>query len=337
MTTYNSYDAFNRLLSITDPEGNIETHVYDDSSLSTSHSVNGDLRGTAKLDGYARNVFTTKFADSTNPSINYSLGKQYTYDGFGHAVASSLFGLGPKGLASTTSQPIEMETTSSVFSVENATSRQMTRSKTDLGVNSYDLVQRDTVYDIFGLSYSQSKTVKYYDGASFKHAGAISIRDNCKQLITYQNQLGQEEHYAYDANGYMNTCIRFDGSFVTSISDAIGRPTSVTNGPQLLTKSYLGNGMVSQMTTNTGQTQYTYSLDSCAVGVKYLNALESHQSYRLDNYSRISQDTDVRGTVSIDSILGTSIRAYFILTTPFIDSREYLQFIWSHFHTDLRY
>ncbi len=80
VTKYGAYDAFNRVLSVTDPDGNVQTHVYDNSSLTTSHSMNGDLRGTAQLDGYGRNVFTTSYADSGDTSISYSRGKSYSYD-----------------------------------------------------------------------------------------------------------------------------------------------------------------------------------------------------------------------------------------------------------------
>lgn len=56
VTKYDAYDAFARVLLVTDPEGNVKTNVYDDNSLTTSHSINGDLRGTAQLDAYGRNV-----------------------------------------------------------------------------------------------------------------------------------------------------------------------------------------------------------------------------------------------------------------------------------------
>ncbi|KAH8803342.1 hypothetical protein F5884DRAFT_756625 [Xylogone sp. PMI_703] len=290
VTTYNSYDAFNRILSATDPKGNTETHVYDDSSLSTTHYMNGDLRGTSQLDEFGRDAFTTQYADSGDSKINYSLGKQLTYDGFGNIVQTSLLEVPRDG-----STPIQLETVNYVFNVENAVLRKTTSTKTDLAENSYDSVQRDMVYDIFGLCYTQSKTVRYHDSQSFERQGAINICDSCKLLVSYQNQLDQEEKYEYDANGFMTSMYRFDGTLVSYTSDAVGRLLSLTSPSQNLTKSYLDNGRVAHIATSTSQTRYKYSLDGCITGVVY--SADAEQIYELDKYSRIAQDTDALGTV----------------------------------------
>jgi YD repeat-containing protein len=328
VTTYNSYDAFNRVLSITDPEGNVQTHVYDDSDLSTTHRLNGDLRATAKLDGFARNVFTTKYADSGDRSISYSLGKQYTYDGFGNVVQTSLLEMPLNG-----GDASKLEIVNSIFNVENAISRKTASTKTDIAENSFDFLQRDIVYDIFGLCYSQLKTVQYHDGASFEHPGSINIRDNCKLLVTYKNQLGQEEKYDYDANGYMSSLTRFDGTFVSYTSDAIGRLTGVSSISQNLTKSYLENGRVSQITTSTGQTEYKYALDGCSVAVIYSD--NAQQSYTLDKYSRIVQDHDARGTVS--NLIQTCVLLRHSLCTDQdpTDARKHLRFSRPYLITNL--
>ncbi|KAK0112029.1 hypothetical protein ONS96_001290 [Cadophora gregata f. sp. sojae] len=289
VTTYNAYDAFNRVLSVTDPQGNVQTNVYDDSRLSTSHSINGDLRGTAQLDGYGRNVFTTSYADSGDTSIHYSLGKSYTYDGSGNVIQSSLLEIPTNG------QPILLETTNSTFNVENSISRRLTSGKNDMTDNAYDTVQRDVVYDIFGSSYTQTKTVQYYNALPTEHPGAINIRDNCNLLTTYRNQMAQEEKYAYDANGNMTTLTRFDGSQVFYTADALGRLTSVTGSSQNLSKSYFENGRVSQISTDVGKTDYKYALDGCAVAVTYSDTAQ--QTYQLDQYSRVFQDSDALQTV----------------------------------------
>ncbi len=162
--------------------------------------------------------------------------------------------------------------------------------------NASDTIQRDVVYDIFSSCYTQSKTVQYHDGAPVSHPGAINIRDSCNLLVAYRNQIGQEEKYAYDANGIMTSLTRFDGTQISYTADALGRLTSVTSASQNLTKSYIDSGRVSQVSTSAGKTNYKYALDGCAVAVAYSDTAQ--QSYTLDQYSRVAQDSDARGTVN---------------------------------------
>ena len=95
----------------------------------------------------------TSYADSGDTNIHYSLGKSYIYDGSGNVIQTALLEL-PKD-----SQPIQLETTSSTFDVENSISMSLTSGKNDTTDNAFDTIQRNVVYDIFGLSYTQSKTV----------------------------------------------------------------------------------------------------------------------------------------------------------------------------------
>lgn len=298
VTLYNAYDGFNRILSVTDPDKNVITNTYDDVHLEMTSSINGSLRAKTQLDAFSRKISASKYADSSDTSINYYITETYEYDGFGKVVRLEHY-----QNALDKSSMLRLGTTVRTFDVEDNMQLETITYKSDVADKAYDTVQRTFVRDIFGLIYTHSKATTYSDGRSFTQNGATYVYDNCKLLIQHQNEIGQKEKYIYDDNGWRSSVTRFDGSIVKYAYDGLGRLATAQDSAETETRIYFSNGRLAsisvspQGSSTAKSVAYSYSLDGSATAVTYPNNQKT--SYGLDNLGRIITQTDVYGTQRI--------------------------------------
>ena len=294
VTVYNAYDAFNRILSLTDPDGNVITNSFDDFNLRTTSSVNGSLRVMTQLDGFNRKISVSKYADCTDASVDYFLKESYEYNGFG-----TLFKLAHDQVALDQSTTFCLDTIVHTFDAEDNIQLETVSSKSDVADAAYDTLQRTYIRDIFGLTYTYSKTITYSDGRSFTHDGPVDIYNNCKLLVQHRNQIDQEETYTYDDNGWKTSMTRFDSGLVSYTFDDLGRPVTVKDSEELESRTYLSNGRLASMSVASPASapatsvEYSYSLDGSITAVTYPN--NQVNTYGLDNLGRIVTQTDVYG------------------------------------------
>ena len=294
VTLYNAYDAFNRVLSVINTDGNVTTNMYDDVNLQMTSAVNGSLRAKTQLDAFNRKVTASKYADSSDTSIDYYITETHEYDGFGKIIKVEHY---QEALDQHTS--LCLDTTTRTFDVEDNVQVETATSKSDVAENAYDTVKRKFVRDVFGLVYTHSKDIAYSDGRSFHQAGAIYVYDDCKLLIQSQNQIGQKELYAYDDNGWKKSTTRFDGTTIKYTYDDLGRLATIEDSTETETRGYLSNDRLASISVTPSDPSavktitYSYSLDGSATAVTYPD--NQITSYGLDNVGRIVRQTDVNG------------------------------------------
>lgn len=294
VTMYNAYDAFNRILSVTDPDGNTATNTYDDVNLQVTSSINGSLRAKTQLDGFSRKTSTSKYPDSSDTSLDYFITETYEYDGFGKASKIEHY-----QESFDESMSLRLSTITRAFDVEDNVQLETVTSKSDVADSAYDTAERNYVRDVFGLIYTHSKTSTYSDGRSFVQDGPVDIYDDCKLHVEHQNQIGQRESFTYDDNGWKTSMTRFDGSVVNYLHDDLGRLVTTQDPEETETRTYLSNDRLSSISRATSASSsaesvtYSYSLDGSATAVAYPN--NQINSYGLDNFGRIVTQTDVHG------------------------------------------
>ena len=294
VTVYNSYDAFNRLLSSTDPDGNVTTTMFDDVKFQQTGYVNGARRTKVQLDGFRRNVWTSKYADDSDSGIDYCITETNEYNGFGTITKVEHYQDALNG-----SSRLLLDTTSRTLDIEDSTKTESITTKSDAAGDAYDTVKRTYLRDIFGLIYTHEKTTNYSDGRSFTHKGQINIYNNCKLLVLHQNELGEKEEYTYDDNGWKTSTTGFDGSVYTYSCDSLGRILTSQDSQEIETRSYLSNDRLASVSTqshdssNINTVEYSYTLDGSANAVTYPN--NQINSYGLDGVGRIISQTDVHG------------------------------------------
>ena len=289
VTSFDSYDAFNRRLRISDSTGNVITHVYDDSDLTAQYFMNGDLRSTVQLDGFSRPTQTRTYADSADQTINYCLASNNLYNGFDEVTQTLLWEQPLDG-----SGAILLEAHSKDYDPESRVITETMKGKSSPGDNMFDVLTRNLMFDLFGNMFTYTKTVKYSNGESFSHPGPQSIYNDCNRLITSRSQLGQEETYVYNENGFMTGMIRYDGTKFAYSRDAIGRMTEIEAGSSSQF-TYLANGRLSEVKCGDNVMQYNYTLDGSTSSVSYPDGRQ--QQYKLDKYCRVVQNIDPLGTV----------------------------------------
>ncbi|EPS35266.1 hypothetical protein H072_11407 [Dactylellina haptotyla CBS 200.50] len=283
-TTYDSYDAYNRPLQSTDPLGNITTWEYNDASQSTNTSINGDLREVVTQDSFGRPLAHQKHPDSKS-SINYFILTNNTYNGYGKVVQSVVSQISSK----TTTQ---ISTTTRAYDPEYSIVSESI-SSLPLGqaaLSAYDTLMRTFVFDLFGNKYTTNKTVTYQGGTPFQHPGAIRIFDAANHLVTYRNQLEQEETYLYDANSRLQTLTRFDKSTTGYTYNNNGQLETITDTDGSAEYTYYANGRLNTVSKGSDTTSYTYTLAgdalTCSIGDIVV------QKYTLDPYGRVTTEVD---------------------------------------------
>ncbi|KAF4952513.1 hypothetical protein FGADI_6748 [Fusarium gaditjirri] len=284
LETHYLYDSLGRLLQVIDPDGNVISHAYDDSQLTVTGRINGDLRSTSQLDGLSRVIRETHYPDSGDMSATARLlTMEYTFDGSNRKIRQTasqrpLTGQNPRSA-------IIMDTT-----VEyDASSFIVLETQTGTGDGGgHDIVTRQFTPDLFGNIYTYTKSTRYTDGRILGHVGPTKLFNACNQLITLRGQLGGEEQRLYNANGWGEKLTRIDGTEILFSYDAAGQltdiatpaeTTSITyacigrNAPLNAQHDYLydGVGQLIQDTTTTAgattSTSYTYDGNSNLVSV----------------------------------------------------------------------
>ena len=276
-TLYGPYDELGRMLSSTDQEGNVTTHVYDDAELTTKQFVNGQLSFSTQLDAGGRTVSRTRHPDSSDTNITYVCTTEIALDASDNVLETDVWQQ-PKDAGNS----VLLNNSKCSYDSDNQLTQCESRGLSDLGATNYDVSLQKLQHDIFGREYVRTKDTTYHDGTKFSWSSAINIYDACNQLATYRNQLGQEEEYSYDANGHLVNTVRFDGSPVIYENDLLGRATKITMANTVYNTAY-GNqsNKVSSRDTDSKILKYDYTLDGSAKSVEYPDGskqtCESHE------------------------------------------------------------
>ncbi|RMZ72851.1 YD repeat-containing [Pyrenophora seminiperda CCB06] len=287
LTTTTVYDALHRPLSVKDTQGNTMTYSYDDATLVATEKLNGDSRTTTFLNGSGKVVKKIQYADSDDKSITYSKVTRIEYDGHGRKTKQSIFQVPLQNSAAL--QILQTEVVE--YDADGAIAR---RSSSGVGDGGEVQSNHRYVFDLFGNTHSYSKETRYADGRTYTNQGPIKIYDKSNRLVTLHNQIGQEEHSAYDENDWLIRRTRFDGQKIDFSYDAAGQVVKQLSGPSSKETKYACFGRVSEVMENSQTIKYTHALDGTLASITHPDG--KTQSYKLDKYSRIEQETDVFGT-----------------------------------------
>lgn len=290
LTTTHEYDALNRVKKTSDYLDNTTLVTYDDSSLTQQSYINGQLRSVTTKDANGRVVQTVNYADAGDTSIDYCLVHNTTFSGL--SLVTSVATLHQSLTDASQKLLFKSDRTYDPEFAVTTESCQAVRSD----MVSYDTVERNYQYDVFGHLLHYSKDVTYDDGRNFSWQSPRSSYDAVGHLIKQENQLGQMEQYTYNGNGFMTSMTRYDGSNINYERDALGRLTKVTNQTQSLSKTYLTNSRISTVKDEQSgnQVAYSYAKDGCLLGITHADGTQ--QKWTLDNTSRVTNATDALGS-----------------------------------------
>ena len=281
------YDAFNRVIQKVDIYGNVTTFKHDDDALTNQSSMNGDVRTKLSADGCGRPVQIITYADSAAAST-YDLVLERVYNGFGKVMTTKH-----------SQQPVDGSTATLlsqkdvVYDVEQKPSAITLSSLPSALTGDMDKVVRTFTFDIFGNSVTYSKEVTYSNGSKYTHNGPVSSFDACNRLVQLTNQLNQVETNDYDADGRLTTLTRYDGTKFTYVHDKVGQLLSTTTPEGTTEYQYASNGRLTSVSSGTATITHTYSPDGCINSTVFPDGRK--QTYVLDQYSRVTQETDAAG------------------------------------------
>ncbi len=247
LTTRFSYDAANRLVSVTNPLGGITRSEYDAAGRVIAQVDPLGRRTTFGRDSFGRVVQTT-YPDGASETITFdvsgniasqtnALGHAMThqYDELNRAVKVTL----PDGTFTRT----VYSAGGRVMATINANGQ-----RTDF---SYDAAGRRTKTTLPGVG----------DGVT----GAIArptVQHTLNALgapTTNVDPLGRSTNFTYDANGRLTRVTFADGQFTQTTYDSLGRKASITNEEgQITTYTYDGLGRLISVTGILGDAVYTY-------------------------------------------------------------------------------
>ena len=288
LTTRQSYDALDRQMRKTDPLGNVTEYLYDDTHLTVRETLNGDLRKLIQLDGVAQVISETNFADSSDTSVNYCVTVDTTWDGTKRKT-NEVTSEKPKGISNTAAVRILKQDRKWY----DADSMVATHSIQGLGESGNDMVERQLCRDLFGNVHSYSKKTTYAGGRSHSHNGPVKIYSADNKFVKLQNQLGQEESYQFDQNGWLQKTVRFDGTQITYSRDACGQTTGINYPTSKTELRYVCKDRLSDVRDGTQKISYEYSLDGALTLTQFGD--DRRQTYKLDKTSRIVEEVDVFG------------------------------------------
>ncbi|KAI9800893.1 MAG: hypothetical protein M1833_003029 [Piccolia ochrophora] len=286
LTTTYTYDALGRPLTVTDPQQNVLSYQYDDTTLHATQRMNGDLRSLETMNGRQQIASRVKYADSGDTSINYCLEEDFMYDGSKRNVTTTLVQKQKSGDGSGT----VLQTETVQYGPESSV---LSRTTSGLGDAGQDTVARHFTYDLFGNQYTYMKQMTYANGQSFQHSGAVDIYDPNNRLATNRNQLGGRELWTYSPNGWLTTHVRLDGSTITYSYDNAGQITETVYPSETTTFTYDTGGRRTHIQTGRDVIKYQYSLDGTVTNIVYPDG--SAQAYTLDKSSRIVTNIDAFG------------------------------------------
>ncbi|KAI0009548.1 hypothetical protein F4779DRAFT_640391 [Xylariaceae sp. FL0662B] len=285
LSTKYTYDGLDRPISVTDPKGNVLLHQYNDTGLTVTQKVNGDIRTVSQLNGRSDEIKVVTYPDSGDTSTTYLLAEETTYDGNRRPISKTLTQI-PKSQGDATI----LEKTDIEYGPASAILSRTITGYTDRG---QDKVKRQFTLDLFGNVYTWLKETKYEDGGTFQHPGPVEIYDNNNRVTVSRNQLGQEETNTYDTNGWLQKRVRFDGSQVTYTCDDAGQFIKTAYTSSATEFTYNADGRLSQVKDGADVITYQTTLDGTLTKTTYADGRT--QTNVLDKYSRAVKDTDVFG------------------------------------------
>ena len=261
-------------------------YEYDDTILQVTQQMNGDLRSVETVNGRQQIASRAKYADSSDTSIDYYLQEDFVYDGSKRVFTTTLLQIQRSEGGSATALQTEIVQYGSESLV-------LSRTTMGLGDAGQDTVVRQFTYDLFGNQYTYVKQTTYANGQSFQHSGGFNIYNPNSRLATHRNQLGGEEQWTYDPNGWLATSVRLDGSTVTYSHDRASQNTKTVYPSETITYTYDIGGRQTQIQEGEGVIKYQHSLDGTVTSITYPDG--SAQAYTLDKFSRVVTNIDAFG------------------------------------------
>ncbi|KAI5926716.1 hypothetical protein F4810DRAFT_699437 [Camillea tinctor] len=290
LTTKYTYDALDRPLTVTDPKGNIVHHEYDDAGLKVIETLNGDARVTTQLNGRSDAVIVTRYPDSDDVLMADCLIESMMYDGNRRVISKTISQIHKDQVGQ---PPLPLEKTDIEYGARSAVlSRTMTGYSKE---GKQDVVKRSFILDLFGNTYTWTKQTSYADGRTFLHEGPVELYDESNRLTMTRNQLGQEERSTYDANGWLQKTVRFDGSEITYTCDALGQIIKTQYPSSSTEVAYDAHGQQRQKKQGSDVVTWGRALDGTLTSIQYADG--GSQTYTLDKFSRVVKETDVFGVV----------------------------------------
>ncbi|KAI1502368.1 hypothetical protein F5X99DRAFT_427243 [Biscogniauxia marginata] len=290
LVTKYTYDALDRPLTVIDPTGNVIRHEYDDADLKVTETLNSDVRIVTQLNGRSDVMSVVRHPDSDDASTPYCLIEDITYDG-NRRVISKAISQKPKDQMNAPSLLLEKTVVE-----HGAKSAVLSRTVTGYSEGGeQDVVKRMFTLDLFGNTYTWIKQTSYADGRNFLHDGPVEIYDESNRIATTRNQLGQEERSTYDANGWLQKTVRFDGSEVIYSCNALGQIIKTEYPSSSTDVTYDAHGQQAQIKEGTDVITRHRALDGTLTSVQYADGRS--QTYTLDKFSRVIKETDVFGVV----------------------------------------
>lgn len=287
LSTSYAYDALKRLVSTTDPHGNVTTTVFSHMQRIASISLNGVLQSQQLSDNLDRRTCITQFANPADKSINYSRTQSTSYDGFNQATCVT-----HQQVFSACGSPATLYMLSFAFDADGKLS-----SETFTGYVSQQASAAKTfARDLFGNAVSYTKNVTYKAGNNYTWSSEVFAYDGCNNLTTKTNQLGQIENYSCNANGKLQTKTRYDGTPIGYTYDTNGNLLSVTGGGSITSYTYMSDNKMATCSLGSQTISYQYAIDGTLVRTTYPNG--KARAFTLDNSSRIVAVADVSGATT---------------------------------------
>ncbi|KAK6507220.1 hypothetical protein TWF481_005670 [Arthrobotrys musiformis] len=286
MTTKYKYDGLGRPVTITDPHGNVVSYKYYEGGQRVTESINGNLRKETNLDALSRVLREVKYPDTDDKSTTSRIMHEYVYNGSGEVIERTL------SRTDGTSSKTRLETEVVKY---GPTKTLLSRTLIGFTERGKDTVTRRFVLDLFNNHSTYTKETVYSDGRSFRNQGPTRIYNEINKLVIHRNQEGKEERHHYNANGWDERTVRFDGTEIKYKCDNNGQVTRISYPLSTTEHSFDADRRLVQTREGGDVIKYSRSLDGSITGQSYGDGRT--QSIRLDKFSRIVQETDVFGIV----------------------------------------
>lgn len=289
-STKYAYDALSRPITTTDVYGNIIRYQYLNGGQKVLESVNESLRRETHLDALARVVRELKFPDTDDQSIKFCIEHGYAYSGNGEIYRKSLSKTITEARATGSSTLLETE---EIRYGPNKTV--LSRSLTGSEQRDRDTVTRHFVLDLFDNHATYTKEVVYANGKSYTNHGPIRIYNEINKVAVERDQEGKKQLYFYDANGWKQRTVRFDGTEIKYTCDNNGQVTKIAYPSTATEHTFDAEGRPLKIREGDDTITYSRSLDGSLISLSYADGRT--QSISLDKFSRTVRESDVFGTI----------------------------------------
>lgn len=326
VTSY-TFDAYNRIVSRTDPMGNLATYTYDANSNTVGMRVDGEL---IDLEGSTKNVRLSETA--------------FVFDAMDRVTSRQVEFFDTK-----TQAPIDDG--QSVTVTEYNDYSQVTRVVDDTGdaaTATYDTVNRvlsitdaigntrTNAYDANSNTVSQTEVDKSDLGGADETFITSFTYDNLDRLTQQVDNVGNTNQYAYDSRGNRVLTTDAKQNVVRDVFDGLNRNTQTVreltdtgdgsgNSIGTITTSQAWddtNRLTGKTDDNGNTTSYLYDALNRKIGEQYADGTVHSQTYDVHD-NRITM-TDANGSVTTctydlaDRLTGKTIkRARGVLGTTF--------------------